>query len=61
MRVRQIGANRSVRVLTALAERHPGATVAVVTHGGFLAGFLEFVLKMPAGGESPVQEESCER
>jgi probable phosphoglycerate mutase len=40
---------RSVRALTAIAERHPGKTVAAVTHGGFLMGFLEHVLAMPPG------------
>jgi broad specificity phosphatase PhoE len=41
--------DRSVRILTAIAERHRDQTVVVVTHGGFLMGFLEFVLGMPSG------------
>lgn len=40
---------RSVRVLTAIAERHAGETVIIVTHGGFLMGFFEFVLGMQPG------------
>lgn len=40
---------RSVRVLTAIADRHPDETVVVVTHGGFLMGFLEHVLGIPPG------------
>jgi 2,3-bisphosphoglycerate-dependent phosphoglycerate mutase len=40
---------RSVRVLTAIGERHATGTVVAVTHGGFLMGFLEHVLAMPAG------------
>lgn len=40
--------DRSVRVLSAVASRHPDATVVVVTHGGFLAGFLEYVLDIPS-------------
>jgi broad specificity phosphatase PhoE len=40
---------RSVRVLTAIAERHPEETVVVVTHGGFLMGFFESVLGMVPG------------
>lgn len=40
---------RSVRVTTAIAKRHPNETVVVVTHGGFLMGFFEFVLGMPSG------------
>jgi broad specificity phosphatase PhoE len=30
--------DRSVQVLTAIAERHSDQTVVVVTHGGFLMG-----------------------
>src|SRR5262249_16704908 len=41
--------DRSARVLTAIADRHPNQTVVVVTHGGILAGFLESVLGMPFG------------
>ncbi len=42
--------DRSIRVLSEIASRHPDSTVAVVTHAGFLAGFLEFVLDLPFGG-----------
>jgi broad specificity phosphatase PhoE len=41
--------DRSMRVLTGIAERHPNQTVVVVTHGGFLMGFFEFVLGIPFG------------
>lgn len=41
--------DRSVRVLTAIAERHPKDTVVAVTHGGFLMGFFETVLGMASG------------
>jgi broad specificity phosphatase PhoE len=40
---------RSVRVLTALAARHPGETVLAVTHGAFLLGFFEHVLGIEPG------------
>jgi broad specificity phosphatase PhoE len=40
---------RSVRALTAIAERHAAGTVVAVTHGSFLMGFLEHVLAMPPG------------
>jgi broad specificity phosphatase PhoE len=40
---------RSVRVLTALAERHPDETVLAVTHGAFLMGFFEHVLGVEPG------------
>jgi broad specificity phosphatase PhoE len=40
---------RSADVMTTIANRHPEATVVVVTHGGFLMGFLEFVLNIPLG------------
>jgi len=40
---------RSVRVLTAIAERHPGDTIVAVTHGGFLMGFFESVLGLQPG------------
>ena len=41
---------RSVHVMTEIALRHPGARVAVVTHGGFLKGFFEHVLGIGPGG-----------
>lgn len=40
---------RSVRVLTAIAENHPTETVVAVTHGGFLMGCFEFVLGISPG------------
>lgn len=41
---------RSLRALTAIAERHASdEQVVVVTHGGFLMGFFEFVLGMNSG------------
>jgi broad specificity phosphatase PhoE len=40
---------RSVRVMTAIAESHPDQNVVAVTHGGFLMGFFEHVLGMPSG------------
>jgi broad specificity phosphatase PhoE len=40
---------RSAKVMTSIARRHADATVMVVTHGGFLMGFLEFVLNIPPG------------
>ena len=42
--------DRSVRVLSAIAARHPDETVVAITHGGFLGGFLEFVIELPFGG-----------
>jgi broad specificity phosphatase PhoE len=39
--------DRSARVLTEIASRHPQQTIVVVTHGGFLTGFLGFVLGIP--------------
>lgn len=39
--------DRSARVLTEIASLHPEQTVVVVTHGGFLTGFLTFVLGIP--------------
>lgn len=40
---------RSIRVLTEIAERHTKKTVVAVTHGGFLMGFFEHVLRIPPG------------
>lgn len=40
---------RSIRVLTEIASRHPGGAIAAVTHGGFLMGFFEHVLGVPPG------------
>jgi len=40
---------RSVRVLTTIAERHQQEVVVAVTHGGFLMGFFEAVLGIPPG------------
>lgn len=36
--------DRTGRVLTGIAARHPDETVVVVTHGGFLMGFFEWVM-----------------
>jgi probable phosphoglycerate mutase len=41
--------DRSVRVMTALADRHADDTIVVITHGGFLLGFFEHVLELPPG------------
>jgi broad specificity phosphatase PhoE len=51
--------NRSVEVLTKIAGRHADETVAVVTHGGFLMGFLEFVLGMPFGGGKRFKKQNA--
>jgi probable phosphoglycerate mutase len=40
---------RSVRALTEIAERHEPGRVAVVTHAGFLLGFVEHVLGVEPG------------
>jgi hypothetical protein len=40
---------RSAQVLTSIVERHSNQIVAVVTHGGFLMGFFEFVLGIQPG------------
>lgn len=40
---------RSVRILTAIAEKHPDQTVVAVTHSGFLMGFVEHVLGLGPG------------
>ncbi|MEQ1759268.1 MAG: histidine phosphatase family protein [Vicinamibacterales bacterium] len=50
--------DRSIRVLTAIAERHPHDTVVVVTHGGFLMGFLEFVLGIPSGSGTRFKKDN---
>jgi broad specificity phosphatase PhoE len=40
---------RSVRALSEIAERHGDGRVAVVTHGGFLLGFFQYVLGLSHG------------
>jgi probable phosphoglycerate mutase len=40
---------RTVACLDELAGRHPGQTVVVVTHGGILMGFFEYVLGLSHG------------
>jgi len=42
---------RSVKTMTDIANRHPDIkdVVVVVTHGGFLMGFFEYVLGIPPG------------
>lgn len=40
---------RSVRVLTAIAEQYAAERIVAVTHGGFLMGFFEHVLGMNPG------------
>ena len=51
--------DRSVQVLTAIAESHPDQTVVVVTHGGFLMGFLEFVLGIPFGSGKRFKKQNA--
>lgn len=51
--------DRSVRVLTTIAERHPDQKVVVVTHGGFLMGFFEFVLGIPFGNGKRFKKQNA--
>jgi len=51
--------DRSVQVLTAIAERHSDQTVVVVTHGGFLMGFLEFLLGVPFGSGKRFKKQNA--
>jgi broad specificity phosphatase PhoE len=41
--------DRSVRVLTEIAEQHSAEQIVAVTHGGILMGFFEHVLGMNPG------------
>jgi broad specificity phosphatase PhoE len=50
---------RSVRRLTAIAEAHPDQTVVIVTHAGFLTGFLEHVLGMRPGSGSRFKKHNA--
>jgi len=51
--------DRSVRVLTEIASRHPEQTIVVVTHGGFLTGFLGFVLGIPFSNGRRYRKENA--
>jgi broad specificity phosphatase PhoE len=51
--------DRSVWVLTELASRHPEQTIVVVTHGGFLTGFLGFVLGIPFSNGRRFRKENA--
>jgi broad specificity phosphatase PhoE len=51
--------DRSVRVLTEIASRHAEQTVVVVTHGGFLTGFLGFVLGIPFSNGRRFKKENA--
>ena len=42
---------RSVKVMNRLSGLHPTETIVVVSHGGILRGFFEFVLSLAPGGE----------
>jgi broad specificity phosphatase PhoE len=50
---------RGVRILTAIAEAHAGQTVVVVTHAGFLTGFLEHVLGLSPGSGSRFEKHNA--
>ena len=50
---------RSVRRLTAIAEAHADQTVVVVTHAGFLTGFLEHVLGLSPGSGSRFKKHNA--
>ena len=51
--------DRSARVLTEIASHHTEQTVVVVTHGGFLTGFLEFVLGIPFANGRRFRKENA--
>jgi len=51
--------DRSVRSLTEIASRHPNQTIVVVTHGGFLTGFLGFVLGIPFSNGRRYRKENA--
>jgi broad specificity phosphatase PhoE len=51
--------DRSVRTLTEIASRHPEQTSVVVTHGGFLTGFLGFVLGIPFSNGRRYRKENA--
>jgi probable phosphoglycerate mutase len=43
---------RSIRVMNRLSELHTDETIVVVSHGGMLRGFFEFVLGLKPGNEA---------
>lgn len=50
---------RGVRILTVIAEAHVDQTVVVVTHAGFLTGFLEHVLGLSPGSGSRFKKHNA--
>jgi len=42
---------RSIRVMNRLADMHPSESIVVVSHGGILRGFFEFVVGLQPGNE----------
>lgn len=42
---------RSIRVMNRLADAHPEESIVVVSHGGLLRGFFEYVLGLEPGNE----------
>jgi probable phosphoglycerate mutase len=42
---------RSISVMNRLAETHPEESIVVVSHGGILRGFFEYVLGLAPGNE----------
>ena len=49
---------RSVKIMTSIADDNHDRDVLVVTHGGFLMGFFEYVLSLIHISEPTRQEES---
>jgi broad specificity phosphatase PhoE len=43
--------DRTIKVVNNLADIHPDETIVVVSHGGILRGFFEYVLKLSSGNE----------
>ena len=43
--------NRCADAIEEIAEKHPGAKVALVTHGGFLGAIFRYVLNIPLDAE----------
>lgn len=50
---------RAVRIVEALAERHPGETVAAVTHGGIIIGYVHWLRRRVLGYSPEFPVENC--
>ena len=50
---------RTVDVMNSLADKHPNETIVVISHGGILRGFFEYVLDLKPENENRFKRQNA--